>query len=545
MTVRVLGPVEVVGAIRPFERTWASDLVVYLALHPAGASNDVWATALWPDRVMAAPTLHSTVSAARRSLGRSADGTDRLPRRRGVLFAGDEVTTDWHRLVDIAHSGDPRDWRSGLDLVRGRPFDGLRSSDWTVLEGWSAEIEDGVVALALRAAGEALDRGDGAGAAWAARRGLRAAMEKDPKVVLMGEDIGKLGGVFRVTEGLQKDFGEDRVIDTPLAESGIIGTAVGLALRGYRPVCEIQFDGFVFPAVDQISSQLAKLHYRSQGRGRVPGGGPGPVGGGVGGAEHPTREPEAPFGEYPGTYGPERLNPVVYVKAITMRRDVPHQTLLHGGRHLSRNDAANLCGLNVEALAWRTLTAASVKVTALYAPPAATGLHHLRVAIRQTEAGQSRAAIAALLKLPLVKHIFVVDDDIDPRRDEAMEWALATRFPIDRDVVSETGPFTMPMDPTGEKGKMAKAGFDLTRPFGAPDIIENRESFPPHLAPRPRFQTVRQALENGPCHFIELMEAMASNDGREIALELDRLQTEGILDRAPGGAWRLASRDGA
>ena len=78
--------------------------------------------------------------------------------------------------------------------------------------------------------------------------GLRAAMEKDSKVLLMGEDIGTLGGVFRITDGLQKDFGEDRVIDTPLAESGIIGTAVGLALRGYRPVCEIQFDGFVYPA---------------------------------------------------------------------------------------------------------------------------------------------------------------------------------------------------------------------------------------------------------------------------------------------------------
>ena len=80
--------------------------------------------------------------------------------------------------------------------------------------------------------------------------GLRAAMEADAKVLLMGEDIGKLGGVFRVTDGLQKDFGEDRVVDTPLAESGILGTAVGLALRGYRPVCEIQFDGFVYPAYD-------------------------------------------------------------------------------------------------------------------------------------------------------------------------------------------------------------------------------------------------------------------------------------------------------
>ena len=87
--------------------------------------------------------------------------------------------------------------------------------------------------------------------------GLRKAMEKDSKVVLIGEDIGKLGGVFRITEGLQKDFGEERVIDSPLAESGIVGTAVGMALRGYRPVCEIQFDGFVYPAFDQIVSQVA------------------------------------------------------------------------------------------------------------------------------------------------------------------------------------------------------------------------------------------------------------------------------------------------
>ena len=79
-------------------------------------------------------------------------------------------------------------------------------------------------------------------------------------MVLAGEDIGKLGGVFRVTEGLQKDFGEHRVIDSPLAESGIIGTAVGMAIRGYRPVCEIQFDGFVYPAFNQIVSQVAKMH---------------------------------------------------------------------------------------------------------------------------------------------------------------------------------------------------------------------------------------------------------------------------------------------
>src|SRR5947199_6335574 len=112
--------------------------------------------------------------------------------------------------------------------------------------------------------------------------GLRRALEDDPKVILMGEDIGKLGGVFRITDGLQKDFGEDRVFDTPLSESGIIGTAIGLALRGYRPVCEIQFDGFIYPGFDQIVSQLAKMHARSRGAVRMPVTIRVPFGGGIG-----------------------------------------------------------------------------------------------------------------------------------------------------------------------------------------------------------------------------------------------------------------------
>ncbi len=130
--------------------------------------------------------------------------------------------------------------------------------------------------------------------------GLRAAMEADPKVLLMGEDIGKLGGVFRVTDGLQKDFGEDRVIDTPLAESGIVGTAIGLALRGYRPVCEIQFDGFVYPAFDQIVSQLAKMRARSLGAVRLPIVIRIPVGGGIGAVEHHSESNEAYFAHTAG-----------------------------------------------------------------------------------------------------------------------------------------------------------------------------------------------------------------------------------------------------
>jgi pyruvate dehydrogenase E1 component beta subunit len=134
----------------------------------------------------------------------------------------------------------------------------------------------------------------------ALNEGLRKSMEADPKVVLMGEDIGKLGGVFRVTDGLQKDFGEDRVFDTPLAESGIIGTAIGLAIRGYRPVCEIQFDGFVFPAYDQIVSQLAKMHARSKGTLKMPVVVRIPYGGGIGAVEHHSESPEAYFAHTAG-----------------------------------------------------------------------------------------------------------------------------------------------------------------------------------------------------------------------------------------------------
>ncbi|GAB3245132.1 alpha-ketoacid dehydrogenase subunit beta [Arthrobacter pigmenti] len=130
--------------------------------------------------------------------------------------------------------------------------------------------------------------------------GLRRALEDDPKVMLMGEDIGKLGGVFRVTDGLQKDFGAHRVVDTPLAEAGIIGTAVGLAYRGYRPVCEIQFDGFIYPGFDQIITQVAKLHYRTGGAVKMPLTIRVPFGGGIGAVEHHSESPEAYFAHTAG-----------------------------------------------------------------------------------------------------------------------------------------------------------------------------------------------------------------------------------------------------
>jgi 2-oxoisovalerate dehydrogenase E1 component beta subunit len=134
----------------------------------------------------------------------------------------------------------------------------------------------------------------------ALNQGLSDAMTADQRVLMMGEDVGRLGGVFRVTDGLLAKFGPERVVDTPLSESAIIGTAIGLAMRGYRPVCEIQFDGFVFPAFDQITTQLARHHARSEGATTLPVVVRIPFGGGIGAVEHHSESPEAYFAHTPG-----------------------------------------------------------------------------------------------------------------------------------------------------------------------------------------------------------------------------------------------------
>jgi pyruvate dehydrogenase E1 component beta subunit len=159
----------------------------------------------------------------------------------------------------------------------------------------------------------------------ALNEGLRRAMDKNPKVLLMGEDIGRLGGVFRITDGLQKDFGEDRVVDSPLAESAIVGTAVGLAIRGYRAVCEIQFDGFVYPAFDQIVSQVAKLHKRSDGAYvmamviRIP------FQGGIGAIEHHSESPEPYFAQTAGlrVVSPSTPNDAYWMIQQSIEHDDP------------------------------------------------------------------------------------------------------------------------------------------------------------------------------------------------------------------------------
>jgi pyruvate dehydrogenase E1 component beta subunit len=134
----------------------------------------------------------------------------------------------------------------------------------------------------------------------AVRDALRVEMRRDPRVVVLGEDVGRFGGVFRATDGLQAEFGPERCIDTPLAESGIVGTAIGMALYGMRPVPEIQFGDYIYPAFDQIVNELAKMRYRSGGEYSAPVVIRTPVGGGIKGGHYHSQSPEAFFTHVPG-----------------------------------------------------------------------------------------------------------------------------------------------------------------------------------------------------------------------------------------------------
>lgn len=140
--------------------------------------------------------------------------------------------------------------------------------------------------------------------------GLRLAMRRDPRVVVLGEDVGKFGGVFRATSGLYEEFGPDRVMDTPLAEAGIIGTAIGMALYGLRPVPEIQFADFIYPAFDQIVNELAKFRYRSGGQYTAPVVIRTPCGGGIRGGHYHSQSPEAYFCHTPGLKVVMPSNPI-------------------------------------------------------------------------------------------------------------------------------------------------------------------------------------------------------------------------------------------
>ena len=152
----------------------------------------------------------------------------------------------------------------------------------------------------------------------AINRALRDAMTADDDVVVFGEDVGTLGGVFRVTDGIARDFGEDRCFDTPLAEAGIVGFSVGMAMAGFRPVIELQFDAFAYPAFEQIASHVAKMRNRTSGRVNLPIVIRVPFGGGIGGVEHHCDSSEA---YYAHTAGLKVVTPATVADAYTLLRE--------------------------------------------------------------------------------------------------------------------------------------------------------------------------------------------------------------------------------
>lgn len=254
-------------------------------------------------------------------------------------------------------------------------------------------------------------------------------------------------------------------------------------------------------------------------------------------------EPEGPFGEYMGYYGAIHMDPVFTCTAITMRKDVMHQTLQHGTAFvLDQTDSASMQALSMEATAMRILKGVCSEPIAVSTRSLSGGSGTLRVSICQHRLGEARNAMLALFAGILrVKHIFVFDEDIDINDDRQVEWALGTRFQADKDIVVLTSMMGMPMDPSLEGRRTgAKAGFDCTRPFGRGDeIIYTRCAAKTFNGPA-RFQSVEQALESGPMFYSHIVEALGSSDGREVAVALDDLRNKGKLARDKDGRYLLA-----
>jgi len=210
---------------------------------------------------------------------------------------------------------------------------------------------------------------------------------------------------------------------------------------------------------------------------------------------------------------------------------------------MASTDTAQLNAVRTEAAAWTALMTAVREPIAVFATPASGGVYNLRLSLRQRVAGEARNAIAAVLgSAAEVKHVFVVDEDIDIFSDQQMEWAFATRFQADRDLVVLPGMRAVPLDPSLHGSRIgAKAGFDLTFPLGAKRGIEMEVPGPPILSAGGG-ESVRQMLARGPQSFRDLMHGTGSRDGREVVVALDAIRTGEGLERTPDGRYRMPAR---
>ncbi len=250
------------------------------------------------------------------------------------------------------------------------------------------------------------------------------------------------------------------------------------------------------------------------------------------------REMEGPYGEMWGFYGPMHIDPVFTVTAITHRRDVLYQTVLHSGHILKNGDSPNMASLSTELSVWRNLRKVGIEPVDVSVQP---GLRlHGRIALKRGKPGEARKVIEVLHKETPLKMVTVVDDDVDVSDAYQVEWAMSTRFRADKDLVVAEGFDGAYMDPTmfGET-TATKLGFDATAVYGHENEVDYWRPKAPHLTGTPRYQTVRQALEAQPLFFTQLMEAVGSRDGREVAMALQQLRAEGVLDRLKNGEWTI------
>jgi 2,5-furandicarboxylate decarboxylase 1 len=252
-------------------------------------------------------------------------------------------------------------------------------------------------------------------------------------------------------------------------------------------------------------------------------------------------EMEGPYGEFLGYYGAVKRNPVFKLTAITHRKDALFQTSTISGTSLAQTDTAMLNAIRTEVIVWNALQIAVREPLGVYVTGSSGGSFNVRVKMRQRVPGEARNAIHACFAcLANVKNVFVVDPDIDITDDKQMDWALATRFQPDRDLVIASGTRTLALDPSLNGARVGgKAGYDLTWPLNLVGKLEVEVPAPPTYRGK-RFASVEAALADGPKFFEELMAAIGSNDGREIVIALDVLRQAGRLDRDPEkGRWML------
>lgn len=258
-------------------------------------------------------------------------------------------------------------------------------------------------------------------------------------------------------------------------------------------------------------------------------------------------EEEGPYGEVLGYYGVMKRNPVFCVTALCMRRDALFQTVTISGRRLDCTDTGHIGCVRTEVGAWNALRTAVREPVAVHVTASSGGMFNIRVALRQRVPGEARNAIAALFgALENIKHVFVVDDDIDVTSDGEIDWALSTRFQADRDLVVADGFRAIPLDPSLDGRRTgAKAGFDLTLPFGSRGRLDLAVPEPPRAAPdAQRCAGVAEALAGGPRFFGEIVNALGSDDGRDVVRALDELRRAGRLRRAEDGRYELADDGG-